>query len=378
MLRAAGRYDALVADDPLDEDAQVDLVRDLLRQGRRHDAIEALDRMAQVFERELGVEPSEAARQLRAEAEAMPAGSSASTVRRTPPRRDGGLAPGAALPAARNRLIGRGRDLDEVADLLRAAPGRHDHRAGRGRQVHARPRPRETRAVRRRAQGRTSSSPSSRRSARADEVTRAVAEAVGVQGEGAVRTSALAATLGPRPVLLVLDNCEHLLDESAALVDAILDAGDEARVLVTSREPLRVDGEAVHPLGSLGSGAAELFVERAAAAAGADVAEADDPRVAALCERLDGLPLAIELAAAQLRHLSLDELVAGSTTDSPCWRAPGPGPAPDTRRSRRRSTGATGCSPTGPGTSSTGWASSPRRSTWTPWSPSAVDSTPPR
>ena len=140
-------------------------------------------------------------------------------------------------------------------------------------------------------------------------MTRAVAEAAGVQGEGAVRTAALAATLGPRPVLLVLDNCEHLLDASAALVDAILDAGAEARVLVTSREPLRVDGEAVHPLGSLGAGAAELFVERASAAAGVDAAAADDPRVALLCERLDGLPLAIELAAAQLRHLGLDELL---------------------------------------------------------------------
>ncbi len=69
--------------------------------------------------------------------------------------------------------------------------------------------------------------------------------------------------LGARPVLLVLDNCEHLLDASAALVDAVLDAGARARILVTSREPLRVDGEAVHRIGSLGPESAELFVERA-------------------------------------------------------------------------------------------------------------------
>ena len=80
-------------------------------------------------------------------------------------------------------------------------------------------------------------------------------------------------------------------------------------MLVTSREPLRIDGEAVHALGSLGSGAVELFVERADAAAGPEAADPTDPRVADLCRRLDGLPLAIELAAAQLRYLSLDELV---------------------------------------------------------------------
>ena len=79
--------------------------------------------------------------------------------------------------------------------------------------------------------------------------------------------------------------------------------------LVTSREPLRVDGEAVHRIGSLGQESAELFAERAVAAAGPDSVTAGDPRVVDLCERLDGLPLAIELAAAQLRHLSLPELV---------------------------------------------------------------------
>jgi predicted ATPase len=83
------------------------------------------------------------------------------------------------------------------------------------------------------------------------DLTRAVAEASGVEGEGAVRIETLAATLGPRPVLLVLDNCEHLLDASATVVDAILDSGPQARVLATSREPLRVDGEAVHRIGSV-------------------------------------------------------------------------------------------------------------------------------
>ncbi len=312
MLRAAGLYDALVADDPLDEDAQVALARDLLRRGRRHDAIQVLDRMAEVFERELGVEPPEAARQLRAEAEAMPAvelgqhrsayASSGATEVSLSAR---------ALPAARNRLVGRGRDLDAVAKLLR------EHRVvtitgpgGAGKSTLALAHARRVQSDGVDVSGGVDVVFAELAPVReGGEVTRAVAEAVGVEGEAAERTSVLAATLTTRPVLLVLDNCEHVLDASAALVDAILDAGDRAQVLVTSREPLRVGGEAVHALGSLGSSAVELFVERANAVAGADVAEAGDPRVALLCERLDGLPLAIELAAAQLRHLSLAELV---------------------------------------------------------------------
>jgi len=304
MLRAAGLHDALVADDPLDEDAQVALVRDLVRRGRRHDALQALDRMAEVLERELGVQPPAEARQLREQALALPAGAGpdpAPYAGATAP-----LPPPAVLPAARTRLIGRVPDLDEVAALL----GRHrvvtlTGPGGAGKSTLA-----LAHARRARDDGGLDVVLAELAPVReAEAVTRAVAEAAGVQGEGAVRPAALAATLGPRPVLLVLDNCEHLLDASAALVDEILDAGGEARVLVTSREPLGVDGEAVHPLGSLGAEAAELFAERATAAAGAGVAPVDDPRVRLLCERLDGLPLAIELAAAQLRHLGLDELV---------------------------------------------------------------------
>ncbi|MGH3347706.1 MAG: BTAD domain-containing putative transcriptional regulator, partial [Nocardioides sp.] len=258
VLRAAGLFEALVADDPLDEDAQLDLARDLVRQGRRRDARQSLDRMAEVLGRELGVEPPEAAQRLREELEAPGSSSSYDA--------------GSALPAARSRLIGRQRDLDQVAALMRmhrvvtiTGPG------GAGKSTLALA---HARGVAPDAGVRVVLAELAPVHAASD-VTRAVAEAVGVQGEGTLDVSALAATLGPRRVLLVLDNCEHLLDESARLVDAILDAGEQARVLVTSREPLRVDGEAVHTLGSLGSGAVELFVERAAAAAGAEVADVD-------------------------------------------------------------------------------------------------------
>ena len=72
LLRAAGRYEELVAADPLDEDAQLALVRDHLRQGRRQSALRALDGMADLFRRELGVEPGPAAVALRRKAESLP------------------------------------------------------------------------------------------------------------------------------------------------------------------------------------------------------------------------------------------------------------------------------------------------------------------
>ena len=295
LLRAAGRYDELVAADPLDEDAQLALVRDHVHKGRRQSALRALDRMEELFRRELGVEPGPTAAALRRSAEALPVGSAAH-----PP-----------LPGPRHRLIGRATDLAAVSDLLAThrvvtitGPG------GAGKSTLALAVARDLQAARGEGGPDTDVVLAELAPARdGREVTRTVAEAAGVQGEGAVRTHTLAASLGPRAVLLVLDNCEHLLDAAADLVDAVLDAGPRARVLVTSREPLRVDGEAVHRIGSLGPESAELFVERAVAAAGPGVVTADDPRVVDLCERLDGLPLAIELAAAQLAHLSLSELV---------------------------------------------------------------------
>jgi predicted ATPase/DNA-binding SARP family transcriptional activator len=312
LLHAAGRFEELVTADPLDETAWLALVRDHLRHGRQQPALRALDRMGEVFLRELGTGPGAAADELRRQATAAPV---AVLDRRAAgpaipePRRP--VAPGTpGLPAPRNRLIGRRADLAAIDGLLRAhrvvtitGPGgagksRLSLAVARHRLSEARSAPAPDVVLAELAPVRDAAG-----------VVRAVAEAAAVQGEGAVELSRLAATLGSRPVLLLLDNCEHLLDDAAALVDAVLDAGPRARVLATSREPLRVDGEAEHRIGSLGVEAAELFVERAVAAAGPDAATADDPRVVELCARLDGLPLAIELAAAQLRHLTLDELV---------------------------------------------------------------------
>ncbi|MEC3995958.1 transcriptional regulator [Actinacidiphila sp. DG2A-62] len=110
-----------------------------------------------------------------------------------------------------------------------------------------------------------------------------------------------------RRLLLVLDNCEHVVDEAALVTAALLAECPGVTVLATSREPLGVPGEVVRPVEPLPPlPAYRLFAERAAAVpgGGARLAERDEEAVHEICRRLDGLPLAIELAAARLRALS--------------------------------------------------------------------------
>jgi predicted ATPase len=156
-------------------------------------------------------------------------------------------------------------------------------------------------------------------------VPRAVADALGVPAHpGEPLESLLTNSLPPRNLLLVLDNCEHVVARCAALAHALLRAGPELRVLATSRGPLGVHGETtllVPPLGvpSRDGAAAEtadappirLFIDRARAAA-PDFA-LTGPNVAAaaeVCRRLDGIALAVELAAARVRALPVARLAA--------------------------------------------------------------------
>ncbi|MFI6392662.1 BTAD domain-containing putative transcriptional regulator [Nonomuraea sp. NPDC050540] len=116
----------------------------------------------------------------------------------------------------------------------------------------------------------------------------------------------LAEALSGGPVLLVLDNCEHLVDAAARLAGDLLGRCPELTVLATSREPLGIAGEALSPVGPLPLDlAVRLFEERAAAA---DPSFEPGPQVTEICRRLDGLPLAIELAAARLRSLTLSQV----------------------------------------------------------------------
>jgi predicted ATPase/DNA-binding CsgD family transcriptional regulator len=121
----------------------------------------------------------------------------------------------------------------------------------------------------------------------------------------------LAEHLAGRRLLLVLDNCEHVLRAAAGLVGRLLRAAPELRVLTTSREPLGLEGEAVYQLPPLAQPeAVALFSERAQAAMpGFEVTPGNQGVVGRLVRTLDGIPLAIEFAAVRLRALSLEQIV---------------------------------------------------------------------
>jgi predicted ATPase/DNA-binding CsgD family transcriptional regulator len=151
-----------------------------------------------------------------------------------------------------------------------------------------------------------------------DLVVARVASVVGVAEEkGRSLLDTLAAALSPRSMLLALDNCEHLLESCARLCQRLLAAAPDLCLIATSREPLRVAGERiwqVPPLAvwSADGSAAEavrLFTERAVAIApGFTLTQANADAVAAICRSLDGIPLGIELAAARVRALSVDQI----------------------------------------------------------------------
>ncbi|MFD5328304.1 BTAD domain-containing putative transcriptional regulator [Streptomyces sp. NPDC127092] len=137
----------------------------------------------------------------------------------------------------------------------------------------------------------------------AGETAAAFARALGVRG---ATPDALVRALADRPLLLVVDNCEHVVAETALLVRELLARCPELRVLATGREALGITGESLLPLAALAPGAAEeLFVRRGSAARPGFTGHA---RVPEICAALDGLPLALELAAARLRTLTVDDL----------------------------------------------------------------------
>ena len=118
--------------------------------------------------------------------------------------------------------------------------------------------------------------------------------------------------LRARRVLLILDNCEHVLAPVADLVTAIVSGCPTVTVLATSREPLGVAGERVHAVSSLdpATDGVELFCHRALAADGSfDPSDAERMSIVAICSRLDGIPLGIELAAARTRSITVDDLL---------------------------------------------------------------------
>ncbi len=159
-----------------------------------------------------------------------------------------------------------------------------------------------------------------------DLVPSAVSTMLGISPSGANPVSGLAAWLRDKRALIVLDSCEHVTGGVAPLAEAVLKAAPQVRILATSREPLRAEGEWLHrlasldlppasvalsPAAALGYSAVQLFNERAMAAVdGFTLDDANVPPVLEICRRLDGLPLALELAAARTDAFSVRELVA--------------------------------------------------------------------
>jgi non-specific serine/threonine protein kinase len=213
----------------------------------------------------------------------------------------------------------------------------------------------------------------------------AVLAALGLQQQpGQDLLETLIAHLQARRQLLVLDRCEHVAAACAALVARLLGTCPGLQILTTSQLPLGTPGEIVWRLAALTlpdplvgtpteavlevlrrSEAVQLFVQLAQdAQPGFVLSEATAAGVAAICRRLDGLPLAIELAAARLNVLSLEDLLARLDDRFRLPGAPGTAPTPTISRCRRRWTGAMGCSTPASRRCCAGWRCSQAAGSW--------------
>ena len=290
---ATAAAEELVAEHPLREGAWTVLVEALTAAQRVPEALRAF-RRADAALAESGREPSD--RLKRAEAAALAAEAPAPAPRR--------------LPVPASSLVGRDRDLREIDRLLESSrlvtltgPG------GVG----------KTRLAVETALRATSGHEWGARLVElsgVDEARAVGAAAVDALGLS-VEAGSVEATLrraGELDLLVVLDNCEHLVEEAAAVAEALVTGGERVRVLATSRERLAVDGERVWPVTPLalegpGSPAARLFVERARALRpDLELSESTLAAVDRIVALLDGLPLAIEMAAGRAGTLPLPEL----------------------------------------------------------------------
>ena len=302
--------EALVAAHPLDERLAAHQLAALAAAGRPADALTAYERTRKRLDEELGAIPSA---ELQAAHGAVLRGET-------------GEVPQDTLPHPRSSFVGRAREVAEVARLL------GEHRlvtlvgpGGAG----------KTRLAIEAARARGGTVWLVELAAVTEPalVASAVRDALGLREIRLFDSGAplpaqareqLRSTLATREALLVLDNCEHLIEAAADLADDLLAGCPGVRILATSREPLAIAGErllAVAPLGlpeadataaeALTHPAVELLADRGAAASpGFAVDDANVAAVVEVCRRLDGLPLAIELAAARLRSLSVEQIAA--------------------------------------------------------------------
>lgn len=315
-----GELQSLVADHPLRERLRGQLMMALYGAGRRSEALRAYHEGRELLVEQLGVEPGEALQRqhtaiLRQDPALLP---------EQPPEQQAATGPPGNLPAPLTSFVGRSRELAQVAGLLEAS--RLVTLTGAGGVG-------KTRLALEVARTRTHefadgvwlvelgsvSDP--------ELVPKAVAQAMEVRehSERAV-TDQLVAELVNLDVLVVLDNCEHLLEAVARMLRRLLRACPRLRVLATSRQRLDMPGEALYPVGGLElpehepddqravavTGAARLLVDRLASVDpefGLDATAAE--AVVRICRRLDGLPLALELAAARANALGVAQIAAG-------------------------------------------------------------------
>ncbi|MCI0156172.1 hypothetical protein KNO15_05620 [Leifsonia shinshuensis] len=295
----------LLAERPYDESLHAERIRALADAGRRSDALLAFAELKEALLDRLGTRPGPDlvalnARLLAEEDEREPIA----------PRRVR-----IGLRTAPNALVGREYDLDAVEDLV--ATSRLTTILGAG----GLGKTRLANEVGQRAIHTPAVIVVELASVRTgDDVELAFASTLGIREARATRLadpgaqldlrSRILGLLSERETLLIVDNCEHIVDAAAAYVEDILSSTPTVRVLATSRAPLSIGAERVYALGPLPSEddgpAVELFAERARAARPGVVLPPE--AVARLCARLDGLPLAIELAAARTRSLSVEEI----------------------------------------------------------------------
>ncbi|MGW6725790.1 AfsR/SARP family transcriptional regulator [Nocardia sp. NPDC055029] len=308
-----------VTENPLRERLRAAQLRALYGAGRQAEALDSYEDLRRQLADELGLDPSPELVDLHRSILGQDPGLVVTRPRAVVRRRT------TNIPAQRTELIGRATDLDALSRAVDASrlvtltgPG------GVG----------KTRLATTTAADLTDRfahgawlvelAPLAATTADVDRIAETVAQVAGIRlGDGSA-SAALGEALAEQELLVVLDNCEHIVDQVADLTEALLGAAPGLRILATSREQLRLAGEdvvAVEPLpvppkGSeveviAESNAVRLFVTRAQAGArefALDAANAD--AVATLCRRLDGIPLALELAATRVRALGVHEMVA--------------------------------------------------------------------
>ncbi len=313
----------VVAKHPLRESLQATYLLALYRVGRQGEALHGYTQLREQLRSELGTDPGRELVELhRAMLDQSPA------LDADP----GG--PPANLPAPLTELIGRTEDVEAVSSLLRTE--RVVTLTGTGGVGKTRLALAAAGRLRDGYPDGTFLVPlvNLEPGAGAADVAEAVAETLGIRdgiasGRGRAQQPAapadrLVEVLRNKRMLLVLDNCEHVIEAAAELIDVVLRSAPGLHVLLTSQEPLRVTGEHVYYVAPLGvpdaasdtdlarSSAVELFVARAAAASPGFVLESGNAAaVASICRRLDGIPLALELAATQVRGMGVHQLARG-------------------------------------------------------------------